>query len=118
MLKGHWASLKKLSIAIRKGAAKTEQDSTRAIDWIHGCIILHNFLIEENDVTEFTDLFCLQHVGDQVPGNPQYAFDVEENQSGLLFRQRVMENVLHAGRGPTGIITHERQRAGRGKARA
>lgn len=111
MLKGRWASLKLLPIMIQKGAARKERDLTRAIDWIQVCIILHNFLIEENNVTKLSDNWCLQHIGNQVPGNPQYDFNAEEYQLGLLFRQRIMENVLNAGHGPTGIVSYEQRRA-------
>ncbi|KFH68198.1 hypothetical protein MVEG_05017 [Podila verticillata NRRL 6337] len=109
MLKGRWASLKSLPIRIRKGAARKEEDLLRAVDWIHACIILHNFLIDENDLAEMSDLWCMQHIGNQSPGTPQYEDGCEEHRAGLLFRQRVMENVLRAGRGPTGIVTYEQQ---------
>ncbi|KAF9271386.1 hypothetical protein BGZ74_006085, partial [Mortierella antarctica] len=81
MLKGRWASLKHLPITIRKGAARKERDLTKALDWIQLCIILHNFLIEENDVAELSDNWCLQHVSNQVPGNPQHDFNAEEYHS-------------------------------------
>lgn len=79
MLKGQWASLKSLPIHIRKGAARKEEDLLQAVDWIHACIILHNFLIDENDLAEMSDLWCMQHIGNQLPGTPQYEDGCEEH---------------------------------------
>ncbi|KAI9238068.1 MAG: hypothetical protein BYD32DRAFT_480799 [Podila humilis] len=106
MLKGRWSSLKELPIRIRKGAKKQE-DLTRAMDWIQVCIVLHKFLVDENDVSDLTDWRCLQYVGHGVPGNPDHHANPAGFDAGRQFREHVMGNVLAVGHGLTGILTYE-----------
>lgn len=50
ILKGRFSSLKYLPIQI-----DTDRDQNRAHLWIHCCVILHNFLIDEADNDRFWD---------------------------------------------------------------
>lgn len=48
MLKKRWRSLVELPVRIRKGT--NNADVKRGVDWIAVCLILHNFLVDENDI--------------------------------------------------------------------
>lgn len=101
ILKGCWTSLQRLPVRIRPG--HEDADLTWAIDWIHVCVILHNFLLEEDD--DFPEQAWHQEEVHIPSGNPWYENKEVELAAGQEFRHSVMEDVLEAGHGPRGVIS-------------
>jgi len=82
------------------------KDNQRAINIVHACVVLHNFLLEEGDEWINRNQLVEQPViGD--------GGQVDDNQGrpgqGVAFCNSIMGPALAAGRGPHGIITYDQQ---------
>lgn len=82
------------------------KDNQRAIDIVHACVVLHNFLLEEGDEwINRNQLIEQPAVGDGGQINDNQG----EPGQGVEFRNAITGPALAAGRGPRGIITYDQQ---------
>lgn len=105
MLKRRFMSLRELPILVKEETY--EKDMSRAQDWIVACAILHNFLIEQNEILD--PKLCRDEFVMEVGGAPPPQPPIEEENPGKRFRLERMTVALHRGWGEEGILTYNAQ---------
>ena len=102
MLKKRFASLRGMPNRIKQ--SEELKDTTRILDWIGACAILHNFLVEEGELLVPKE--CEDFRGARPFGDPDLLAAPAVTQAGEAFRKQVMQNVLQVARAEGGIIEY------------